>query len=291
MFVLNTIDSSINFYRKLRDVLSEHNIYYISSNIIPKDRIRRINEMKEKIKNKEKVFLVSTQVVEAGVDISFDYVFRDIAPFDSIIQVAGRCNREFKKEKGNVYVVKLINDKGYTYASFVYGKVSPESSFNILKNESIIEEKDFYHKINQYFHDIIERKCQDESELIFQALLNLLFFDRLKKGTVADFKIIKEENVYPVFIELDDEAADIWRRYKEIVEDNNLKLWEKKTKIYDFKDKFESYIVSIRVYEKNFKILEVSYDNFLGYVPKNKVKDYYDLETGFIKREGFDLIW
>jgi len=291
MFVLNTIDSSIILYKKLKEIVSDVDIFYLSSNIIPKERSKRINIIIDKIKNKQKVILVSTQVIEAGVDISFDFVFRDIAPFDSIIQVSGRCNREFKNEKGSVFVVKLLNDKGNTYTTYVYGKISPESSFKILKDLEIIEEKDFYNYINQYFYDILSKKSQDISEKIYESFLNLIFYDSLLNYSVSNFKIIKDENTYPIFIELDDEAELIWQKYKKIIEDKTLKPWEKKVKIYEFKDKFESYIVSIRVNEKNFKILEVAYDEYLGYVPKTKVKDYYDLETGFIKRKGLDLIW
>ncbi len=291
MFVLNTINSSIEFYKKLKSSLKNKSLYYLSSNIIPKDRVKRINKMKKKIENKEQIFLVSTQVVEAGVDISFDIVFRDIAPFDSIVQVAGRCNRESKDDKGSVYVINLKNEKGNLFAPFVYGKISPDLSYKILMNNCEIKEKEFFNVINLYFNEIINKKSQDESELIFKALINLKFFDSVDKVSVSKFQLIEDINVYPVFIEIDDEAEAIWKRYREIVENENLKPWEKKILIYEFKEIFESYIVSIKINEKNFKNLEVFYDDYLGYVPKDKIKDHYDFETGFIKKEGLNLIW
>ena len=54
----------------------------------------------------ESVVLVSTSVVEAGVDVSFDTVFRDYAPIPNIVQSGGRCNRSFGGETGDVVVLR-----------------------------------------------------------------------------------------------------------------------------------------------------------------------------------------
>ncbi|MEQ8223056.1 MAG: CRISPR-associated helicase Cas3', partial [Candidatus Eremiobacterota bacterium] len=104
--VLNTISSSINLFNTLprRDGVE---YLYLSTNIVPYDRLERIGKVK---KDGLKV-VVSTQMVEAGVDIDLDVVFRDIAPFDSIMQSAGRCNRNFKKKEGYVYILNLENGK------------------------------------------------------------------------------------------------------------------------------------------------------------------------------------
>ena len=53
------------------------------------------------------VIAVTTQLVEAGVDISFDRVFRDFAPMSSIVQAAGRCNRSFEQDRGTVTIWQL----------------------------------------------------------------------------------------------------------------------------------------------------------------------------------------
>jgi CRISPR-associated endonuclease/helicase Cas3 len=291
MFVFNTINISIEFYNKLKSHNFIKNLYYLSSNIIPKHRIERINEIKEKLKINDQIFLVSTQVVEAGVDISFNIVFRDIAPFDSIVQVAGRCNREFKEDKGDAYIVMLNNERGNLYASFVYGKISPNLSYVILKNSNKIEEKDLFDFINSYFNEIKDKKSQEESENIFKSLINLNFYDKYTEYSVSKFKLIENINVYPIYIEIDENSKNIWKKYKEIIENEKLKPWEKKIQIYNFRDEFENYIVSVRINEKNFKTLEIFHDEYLGYVPKDKVDKYYDIETGFNIKEGIYLIW
>ena len=70
------------------------------------------------------LFVCSTQLVEAGVDISFKTVYRDFAPIDSIVQAAGRCNRSFEYDLGQVTVWSLPSPDGYgrTPAELVYGQ-------------------------------------------------------------------------------------------------------------------------------------------------------------------------
>lgn len=51
--------------------------------------------------------VVSTSLIEAGVDLDFETVFREISGLDSILQAAGRCNREGKRSYGNVFVFDL----------------------------------------------------------------------------------------------------------------------------------------------------------------------------------------
>ncbi|MCS7299875.1 MAG: CRISPR-associated helicase Cas3', partial [Spirochaetia bacterium] len=104
LFICNTIRSSKELYKSLSETFDNYSITYLSSYVIPKHRLERIRE----IRDREYDILVSTQVVEAGVDIDFDVVYRDFAPIDSIIQSSGRCNRNAKKDKGILKVVHLV---------------------------------------------------------------------------------------------------------------------------------------------------------------------------------------
>lgn len=108
LIVVNTIKDSRDIY----EILSSQakNVYLINSNFHACDRREILDKVKKYIGNKEQVFLVSTQLIEAGVDISFDIVYRDIASLPHIIQTAGRCNRENKLNKGIVYLFKLYKE-------------------------------------------------------------------------------------------------------------------------------------------------------------------------------------
>jgi CRISPR-associated endonuclease/helicase Cas3/CRISPR-associated endonuclease Cas3-HD len=77
---------------------------HLSSRMRPKDRIALVRILKKLRDADVPVVAVTTQVVEAGVDVSFDAVYRDLAPVDSIVQAAGRCNRSFEQERGHVTV-------------------------------------------------------------------------------------------------------------------------------------------------------------------------------------------
>src|SRR5690606_37908485 len=102
LFIVNTIDCAKKLYEQLAEVVNEEEMTFLSTHIPSKERLRRIDEIKKGTYR----FVVSTQLVEAGVDIDFDIVYRDLAPLDSIHQAAGRCNRHGQR-KGEVHVISL----------------------------------------------------------------------------------------------------------------------------------------------------------------------------------------
>lgn len=112
---LLVIVNTRNCARKLYDLakkISSFKVYYLSTNLCAEHRATVIAEVKESLGKKEKILCISTQLIEAGVDIDFECVFRYIAGLDSIIQAAGRCNREGRligksgeNRFGNVYII------------------------------------------------------------------------------------------------------------------------------------------------------------------------------------------
>lgn len=83
----------------------------LTARLRPVDREVLIGTIKELLSDDEtKLTVVSTQLIEAGVDVSFDSVYRDLSPFSSIVQTAGRCNRSFEGETKPVTVWRLESD-------------------------------------------------------------------------------------------------------------------------------------------------------------------------------------
>lgn len=90
----------------------ERALVHLSTRLRPRDRLTLIEATKRLTERSVPLVAVSTQLIEAGVDISFDRVYRDIAPIDSVVQAAGRCNRSFERDRGIVTLWWLAPPEG-----------------------------------------------------------------------------------------------------------------------------------------------------------------------------------
>ena len=80
--------------------------YHLSTYMTPHDRSETIRKIRSALEQDEPVSVVSTSLVEAGVDLDFEAVFRQLAGLDNILQSGGRCNREGKRPMGDVYIFR-----------------------------------------------------------------------------------------------------------------------------------------------------------------------------------------
>ncbi len=102
LVIVNTKRDALNIFKSL-DIGRD---YHLSTNMCPAHRCQKLKEITEKLDQKQAFILVSTQLIEAGVDVDFDIVIRSLAGLDSIAQAAGRCNRHGSKPyKGQVFLV------------------------------------------------------------------------------------------------------------------------------------------------------------------------------------------
>ncbi|MDL5039813.1 CRISPR-associated helicase Cas3' [Heyndrickxia coagulans] len=107
--ILNTREDAFRVYREaIHQKLNGQYIYHLSNRMCPHHRKKVIEQIKEDLKNEKSILVIATSLVEAGVDFDFPAVFRAMAPLDSIVQAAGRSNREGKLEKGAVFIFELI---------------------------------------------------------------------------------------------------------------------------------------------------------------------------------------
>ena len=106
--VLNTTSAVRKTFCLLQQEMGKKiNLYHLSTMMCPAHRKVILAEIRSKLKNGERVLCISTQLIEAGVDISFECVIRSLAGCDSIAQAAGRCNRNGEKAIQEVYIIRL----------------------------------------------------------------------------------------------------------------------------------------------------------------------------------------
>lgn len=287
LVVLNTINSSKELYEFIKDYYSvmDYDIYlddcngicyigddiqliYLSNNIIPKHRLEKINAIKE---SHRQSIVISTQLIEAGVDIDVDIIYRDLAPLDSLVQTAGRCNRSGNKEKGVVNVISLKNENGKSYSSFIYDSLLLNKTKEVLTSLNQISEKEFnLAAAKNYFKLIYNSGTQDD--YLIKIIKNLRFPE-----IPSNFKLIEEDiQKVDVFVVINSEAKLLFEKYNDII--NNYEGFDRNNEFLKIKNKFYQYVISVD--EKKIGSTNLCNDE-LFYIGENDVFRKYDLDTGF----------
>jgi len=99
---------------------SDGNTFHLSTNMCSEHRLHVLDEVKSRLDAKQPLCFITTQCVEAGVDIDFSHVYRALAPLDAIAQAAGRCNRSGLRDRGQVIVFKPAESDGISRDSSLY---------------------------------------------------------------------------------------------------------------------------------------------------------------------------
>ena len=152
LVILNTIGDTKRLYQSISRQMSA---IMLNTHFTVEDRLKKIEEVKDHLQNKQKIVLISTQLIEAGVDIDFPIVYRDLCPLPSLIQSAGRCNRNKLVELGQVFLFQLVSEQGKRSSEIVYKKEA--SSFLTFCKKHIqdgIEEKNLFDIQSRFFENV-----------------------------------------------------------------------------------------------------------------------------------------
>lgn len=163
--IFNTIDCVRNIYQKLQFLIkndSDLRIYYLSTQMCPSHRKEKIKQINDDLRAHKKVICLSTPLIEAGVDVSFECVFRSLCGLDSIVQAAGRCNRNSEMKQGDVYIV-LMSDETENISMLDDVKLGKEIVERYLRTG--IDPNEFLNPdiIKKYFVDFL-MACQEREK-------------------------------------------------------------------------------------------------------------------------------
>lgn len=284
LIILNTKKHSKTLFELLRNFISPKNevIYYLSTLITPFER-KEIIELIKKKSGKRKI-IVSTQLVEAGVDISVDTVFRSLAPVDAIIQAAGRSNRYNEKPtQGEVYLYEIEELK--ISSSKIYGVDLITKTKNVLRSVDEIDENAYLQLVENYYKEV--RKQSDDYRCKY-----LDYIQELKFGDMGTFSLIEEKNTQSVYLQLNQHAKILWQQFKLIYDDNSTDLFNKREQFATIKSSFYDYVINvpIPVDKKNIDFDGELYSNFYLSTLENPSRFYKYDEKDFSQNTGYQEV-
>ena len=118
LIITNTVKRAQSLFDELNKIPDKPEIMLIHSRFRSGDRIKlnkKIQDIIEKPNSEQDIIIVSTQVVEAGIDISAKTLITEISPWSSMVQRFGRCNRKGEYDDSKIYFINLVKDRYYPY--------------------------------------------------------------------------------------------------------------------------------------------------------------------------------
>jgi len=170
LITLNTRRSARTVRDELAKALPEGvRLEFISADVTPRDRLAAIRRIRASGEKGQSCLVVSTQCIEAGVDIDMDLVIRDFGPLDCLIQVAGRCNRHNFRARCDVEIVSLEDDnQDRLFAGMIYDKILLQATWVILGDKEEVNEEEVFPLTQRYFAQLAKEK--DTGERVTKAL-------------------------------------------------------------------------------------------------------------------------
>lgn len=285
LIILNTKKSCLNVFEKISRLIDSESceLYYMTTLITPFERKRIINILKSKNQGKQRI-VVSTALIEAGVDISVNAVFRILAPIDAIIQAAGRANRyDEKGEISDVFIYDI--EESSRDSKMVYGADLIKKTQNVLKNITEIEESSYLSLIESYFNEV---KTHSDSRIN----KDLEHIERFEFASLGEFSLIAEKATESLFVQINEDAKWIWDEYCKIYSDEKTLIFEKRLAFGYLKSKFYDYVVNVPI-PRTGGGKEIAFDSppVLGFrlVMLENGSDFYKYsESKFLENTGYN---
>lgn len=274
LFIFSKVKPSQTAFQQLKEQNPNAELIYLSAAILPVLRKERILKIKNPPKGKQ-LIVVTTQVVEAGVDIDLDVVYRDFAPLDSINQSAGRCNRNGLKGRGQVRLFRSEKGTNNVYDAVLINITEKVLTEQINKQGGLVIPESAFFDMNTAYAKAIRTAIADgnnDSEMI--AWMKALKFEKVSKK----FKLINQKNNrYSVFINYCEAANEIWEKYCQTARIPD--RWDRKKEMRKLRPKLLMYVVQFPEHCLPFD--KKAEDIALVYLNRMEYTNYYSLETGY----------
>lgn len=282
LIICNTVKRSQDVYIKLKEKNKQNTeINLLHSRFIFKDRkikekiIQNFASTKEKRVCRHSGIWISTQIVEASLDIDFDVLYTDMCSADSLLQRMGRCyrNRIYKKDEPNIFIYDTKVGLETVYDKYIF-----EFSVEHIQeyNNKIFTEEDKQDYINKVY-DIEKLKNVDNKNSYYKTIkknikdLEIFPIGGIDKGTAEEqFRNIQNITVIPRIFYKELNEKNIFQKYEEAFGENKI----------DIIDEIMDYTLSAPLYFEKYCIKEIK-NKGLEHIFISNSK--YDKELGLLK--------
>jgi CRISPR-associated endonuclease/helicase Cas3 len=199
--VVNLTRHAAELWDRLRSALpgaERRMLFHLSSAMCPAHRLRVIRLMRWLLRHGQPCRVISTQLIEAGVDVDFPIIWRALGPLDSIVQTAGRCNREGRSERGNVHVFRPVEHKipGGVYSAATGQAAIAVSRFDTMEEaeEALATDPGIF---TGYFHGLYQSVETDLREGGYTIQEER---ERLNFRTVGERAKVIDSDTQPVIV-------------------------------------------------------------------------------------------
>ncbi len=295
--IVNTTATAKRIYRALIELQAIENvkipIFHLSTKMCPNHRKRILKRIRERLDEKKPMICVSTQLVEAGVDISFTTVYRDIAGLSSIAQAAGRCNRHGELEFGLVKIFNITGEELHRLPDIALGA---EITTNMLNTKDVdmaelLSPKVMQHFFMKYYSEQNRKKMGYPIREGRVTLYDLLATNRVGSSARDDRgyaepieNLVAFREAGKEFHVIDSKIVSVlvpYKRGKELYLDFNSNVYEQKD-IYKKLKEAQQYMVNLFSYEvQNLLAQDALHELAIGGI-WGLSEGYYDSEMGVV---------
>lgn len=257
LVVCNSITQAQNLYEEISDILGNKNLHILHSKFIKCERLSKESEIIEFGKtykdnksnelDKQSGIWISTSIVEASLDIDFDYLFTELQDLNSLFQRLGRCNRKGKKDssENNCYIYTQIDERSFINGNrgYIDKDIFELSKEAISLWEGQISEKEKIELINKYFTmDKIKNSNYITQYKHTYNFIKNLTPDTFKSDEVKLRNILSKDIIpSPIYHEYNGDIKELELKLK----DKSLNSPENKGEKIKLQNKLKKYTVSV----------------------------------------------